>query len=178
MSPKADKQQPAAKAAVGGNNNKKSAPSPAAAATSSSTSAAAAATQAPASPVAPFKIPRASPIANYTDDGLSERQTFLLNKMSKMKLYRPKALPAPRLNRDRGWLKILNEKYNIETALYMLEPWERVLLNTLLVGFILLLAVWTRMLFVASAEAMRDHVVPAFIVVAKMLTGAKSAPAP
>jgi hypothetical protein len=115
--------------------------------------AAAAPAKSPSSPVAPsspvFQIPKASPIANYKDDELTERQKFLLSKMANLKLYKPKELPPPRLNRNRSWLAVLHEKYNIETALYMLEPWERWLLNTMLVLFFVLLGYWAHWLYTA-----------------------------
>jgi hypothetical protein len=37
--------------------------------------------------------------------------------------------PPPRA---RGLIKTLIEKYNVESALYMLEPWERYLMNSML----------------------------------------------
>ena len=101
---------------------------------------------------AAFTLPKASPIANYKDDELTERQRFLLSKMANMKLYKPPVLPPPRQSGKHGWFHRLYEKYNIETALYMIEPWERIILNTLLCFFFALSAYWVWWLWTAVKE--------------------------
>lgn len=116
-----------------------------------------------------FAIPKATPIANYKDDELTERQAFLLSKMANLKLYKPKELPPPRLNRNRGWLHVINEKYNIESALYMLEPWERYLLNTFLLLFVALFAWWSMWLWAASVQLWRDYSPQIFVTIESFL---------
>lgn len=127
--------------------------------TTSSNNNAAASSSSSSSPK--FQIPKASPISIYSDDSLSEREKFLLSKMEKMKLYKPKELPKPRLNRNRGWIHVLLEKYNIETALYMIEPWERWILNTLLILFFLLIGYWAVWAYNASIGNYNEYFVPA-----------------
>ena len=134
------------------NNNKASSSSVPAPAATTTTSTTATTTK--------FQLPKASPIANYKDDELTDRQKFLLSKMENMKLYKPKALPPPRLNRNRGWFHVLLEKYNIETALYMIEPWERWILNILLLSFICLICYWTVWTYNASTQYWREYLVP------------------
>ena len=117
-----------------------------------------------------FQIPKASPIANYSDDTLTDREKFLLSKMENMKLYKPKELPKPRLNRNRGWFHVLLEKYNIETALYMIEPWERWILNTLLLLFFLLIGYWVFWAYEATIENYNDFVVPAVAKIREIIS--------
>ena len=128
--------------------------------TSNSNKQSTTATTSAAASTSSFKIPKASPIANYADDTLTEREKLLLSKMENMKLYKPKELPKPRLNRNRGWIWVLLEKYNIETALYMIEPWERWILNILLFLFFLLIGYWMVWAYQASIESYNEYVIP------------------
>lgn len=48
----------------------------------------------------------------------------------------PDKLLAFNMYRSHGLLWRLSERYNLETGLYMFEPWERCILNTILVIFI------------------------------------------
>ena len=117
-----------------------------------------------------FQIPKASPIANYSDDKLTDREKFLLSKMENMKLYKPKELPKPRLNRNRGWFHVLLEKYNIETALYMIEPWERWILNTLLILFFMLIGYWVFWAYEATIENYNEFVIPAVAKIREIIS--------
>jgi hypothetical protein len=124
---------------------KAAAPAHAAKAPTATSAPAPAAVAAPAAASAASVKPPRSPIAIYDPDHLTARQASLLARMSNMRLYKPKQLPPPQLGRTRGWLSVLVEKYNIEMALYMVEPWERWLLNTILVLFCALFTYWAVM---------------------------------
>lgn len=42
------------------------------------------------------------------------------------------------LSKFREWVSLKYYQYELNSGIYMLEPWERVLFNVILIGFILL----------------------------------------
>jgi len=93
-----------------------------------------------------------SPISNYDASRLTAKQAQLLSKMGRMGAAPIKALPpATTRTRDdcadasapaprrRNPVRALGAKYNVESALYMLEPWERYMLNAVAISALVFL---------------------------------------